>query len=362
MKLDICYFTGTGNSWWAARRLADMAGKDGLTARVRPVTASWEPKEFSPAHHDLLGFAYPTHGFCLPWRMLKFFLALPRCRARFFLINNRAGMKFGRVFTPGISGLAVLLPLLILILKGYRPVGALPLDTPSNWVAVHPGLSPGAVTAIMERRERDLEKLWKKMSGGHGSFPFKFWVMLPLDILVSPVSVGYMAFGRFLLTATYFADAGCDGCGLCASQCPVGAIRIIRGRPLWTIRCESCMRCLNVCPHRSAHCSLLLAGLYSWGLFWLTGFSGPLGFAWKAMSRLAGDLSDLLLYPAWWLLTVALAWLLGRLVFFLNRFKALSWLWAVTTPMHFWRRYLAPGFLQRRSVHDSAGMDSKGSL
>jgi len=360
--MEIHYFTGTGNSWWAARRLADTAGAQGVDVRIRAVPTRGKPLGFAPKYHDLIGFSYPTHGFCLPWRMLKYFLALPRSRACFFLINNRAGMKFGGVFTPGISGLAVLLPLLILIVKGYRPAGVLPLDTPSNWVAVHPGLSRGTVDAIMERRERDLEKLRKKLAGGYGSFPMKFWVMLPLDILVSPVSVGYMAFGRFLLTATYFADAGCDGCGLCAAHCPVGAIRMIRGRPLWTIGCESCMRCLNVCPRRSAHCSLILVALYSWGLFWITGFSGPLGFAWKAVSRFAGGLSDLLLYPGWWLLTLALAWMLGRLAALFSRWKPIAWLLSMTTPMHFWRRYLAPGFLRRRSIHNPAGMDSNDAL
>jgi len=344
MMLRVHYFTGTGNSWWAAKRIAGLADRDGMKIEISAVSGRKSAPVASPKRDDLVGFSYPTHGFCLPWRMLKFILAYPRGRARTFLVNNRAGLKFGRIFTPGISGIAVLLPMLILRLKGYRLAGTLPLDTPSNWVAVHPGLSPRAVDAIFTRRKGEVDAMWRKLAEHKHSFPLKFLLMIPVDILVSPISLAYIAFGRFLLTATYTTDAGCDGCGLCASQCPVGAIRMVQGKPRWTIRCESCMRCLNICPHRAVHGSWILMILFSWGLFWLTGFSGPLGFAWKAIHRFAGGWSDLLLYPAWWIMTMALSWLLCYSVALLNRWKPVAWILAVTTPMHFWRRYLAPGF------------------
>jgi len=333
----------------AAQQLSALAQHDGMETELSAVTRRKARPAKAPERNDLVVFSYPTHGFSLPWRMLKFILAYPRGRARIFLINNRAGMKFSRVFTPGVSGIAVLLPLLILCIKGYRPAGALPLDTPSNWVVVHPGLSPRTVHAIMERRKRDLHKLWQKVTAGKRRFPTKFWIMIPLDILVAPISVAYLAFGCFILTATYTADTSCDGCGLCARQCPVGAIRVVHGKPRWSIRCESCMRCLNVCPQKAVHGSWLLMGLFTWALLRLTAFSGPLGFAWKSLSRRGGEAASLLLYPAWWLLAVFVAWMLGHLLFHLNRWKPAARFLAVTTPMHFWRRYLNPAFHPERN-------------
>lgn len=41
---------------------------------------------------------------------------------------------------PGLSGLALILPALMLRLKGYRIKGLRPLDLPSNWISLHPGL------------------------------------------------------------------------------------------------------------------------------------------------------------------------------------------------------------------------------
>ena len=44
-------------------------------------------------------------------------------------------------------------------------------------------------------------------------------------------------------------NEGCIGCGLCAKRCPMAAIEMRDGLPVWTKpECVACLRCLHCCP------------------------------------------------------------------------------------------------------------------
>ena len=50
-------------------------------------------------------------------------------------------------------------------------------------------------------------------------------------------------------TETLSVKGDCTGCGKCAELCPVDAIEIQNGKPIWVKeKCTMCLGCLHRCP------------------------------------------------------------------------------------------------------------------
>ena len=339
-KLRLYFFSGTGN----ARRVTQWTQEDakarGIAVESHSVEALQAPPG-PPAPGELIGFVFPVHGFITVWVMLRFVLKFPRTTvpASVFAVTTLGGCKFGRLFVPGWEGSGLYLPLLILRLKGYRWAGALPLrHTPVNWTALVPSHRREANQAMMERTRLTLTAFNEKLLKGEGNLRGGISFLFGLAAL--PISIPYLLIGRFWLAKTMFYSSQCNGCGSCARNCPVSAIRMIHGRPFWRLTCESCMRCVNFCPRQAVQASLPVGVV-----FWL--------FAWKPLemwiaTQAAGlGLSSpfathtLRLIVSYSLMFAAMAGAY-RLWFAAMRWKPVLLFFEYTAPTRYFARYREP--------------------
>ena len=340
METNLYYFTGTGNALAAAKWIARVAEEKKIPIEIKKITPSTSVDLSKIKENTLLGFCYPTHGFNAPPIVINFLLRIPKSKNAIFLLNTRAGMKLSKLFTPGMSGLAQLLPALILKLKGYKIIGMQPMDLPSNWISIHPGLRQKVVESIFQRCERITKTFAIKLLSGRKVF--KALLSLPVDLLISPVSFGYYFYGRFALAKTFIADYKCDGCSVCLKQCPTKAIQIKNKRPFWTRKCESCMHCMNICPKQAIQTPHLFTIIIWWFILsvipvFLFGEILP------ANSFISGHFT---LFFRGFILIIGLPLLFFsyRIMHFLMKFRFFNWLISYTSLTHFkwWRRYFAP--------------------
>jgi Pyruvate/2-oxoacid:ferredoxin oxidoreductase delta subunit len=342
-KATFYFLSGTGNSYRVAAWMAGAAADQGAAVALHPIESARPAEEIDSGDASLLGLVMPTHGFTAPWAMLRFALRLPRCPgAHVVVVATRAGLKLGPVFTPGIEGTATYLVALILALKGYRVRGATGVDMPSSWIAVHPGLPSGAVTAIVARARARTTRFTAAILSGRRRFAG--WIPLLIGLGFFHISLGYVLIGRFFLAKLFFFSDRCTGCGLCAEHCPNHAIEMRGGgehrRPYWTFRCESCMRCMAYCPTHAVEANYLLgvAAYLVAAAIPTTALLTWLAARVPALAFLDGT-------PRWALESIYAIVVLGLaypLFHFLLNVPWISWFFTRATPTHYYRRYHEP--------------------
>jgi ferredoxin len=343
----IYFMTGTGNSYRVSSWIARIARGKGSNTVIEPIEKAEPGAEITDGPDNLMGIVTPTHGFTAPWNTLKFVWRLPRGNGTHaFCVATRAGLKFGRLFIPGMSGSGTFLIALVLCLKGYSVRGVMSVDMPSNWFSLHPIQRLENLEAIISRAENTVTGFVERILAYR-----KVWITrnnlyeIICGMVLSPISVGYLFVGRFFLAKLFFANTNCNGCGTCVGVCPVGAVEMwgrIRPRPFWKYNCESCMRCATFCPQGAIE-----AG-HSWGLVLYFITAVPVSaylLAWLGESvpgirYLKGPWLDLVVnlayfYPATF----------GSYILFqgLLRVPVINRFFTHTTLTHYWGRYREPG-------------------
>jgi ferredoxin len=347
-NLVMYFLSGTGNSYRMTKQMGEVAEENGLTTIVSPANSANPKGEITDNKDCLLGLVFPTHGFTAPWYIIKFALRLPRRRSTHaFCVATRAGLRFGKLFTPGISGSATFLIALILAIKGYRVRGVTGIDMPSNWYSLHPIQKEKSVSMIIQRAQEQASSFINKTLAGKRRWLTKNNLYEAIwTALLTPISFGYIVFGRFFLARLFFANTNCDGCGICSKGCPVQAIDmkgVNNPRPFWKYYCESCMRCAAFCPKNAIE-----AG-HSWSVilwmictipvsFYLFGWLKPF-FPGLTMieGRVLKESSDI----AFYYLSLSISYYLFHQVM---RIPLINRLFARTTLTHlrFWGRYREP--------------------
>ncbi len=230
----LLYFTGTGNSRYAAQRIASaldepiMCINDRLRARdTAPV----------PSGKRLI-IVTPTYA----WR-------IPRVVRQWLLETDFPGAEQAWfVMTCGSEiGAAARYNEALCREKHLAYQGTAQIVMPENYIAMFPVPQADTARKIVVRAEPDIDRAARCIGAGQPLPPprGRFYD----GFLSGPVNPLFYAFA--VKDRAFTATEACVGCGRCAKLCPQCDITLENGRPVWHGGCTHCMACICLCPHEA---------------------------------------------------------------------------------------------------------------
>ena len=235
----IFYFSGTGNTRWAAETISRKTGEELMFI---PEELKGECR-YTLAEGERIGFCFPVHGWQPPQIVRKFI--------RKMSVSNAAGHYCFALCTCGDTvGDTMTILNRELGRRGMKATGLFSIVMPESYVCL-----PFMYTDTEEREkekiaaaERIIEKIAKDVEGHRNV----------ADTLVkgaTPRLYSYVIgqyFNRRMITDKPFrVDDACIECGICAEVCPTGDIVGGKGKkPEWQHdeSCTCCLACYHHCP------------------------------------------------------------------------------------------------------------------
>lgn len=236
----IFYFSGTGNTRWAAMKLAEATGED--TVFIPDVRHdSFKPKL---SEGERIGFCFPVHGWRPPTIVREFIRNLQ--------IGNAADRYVYSLVTAGDNiGETIDIVRKELKSKGLPLHAACSLIMPESYVGL-PFMDVDTkekeqqkISAAAKKLEWFAKVVTKKEKGAEdlvrGNWP------KTNSRLIGAV------FYKFLINDKPFhvSEEKCIGCGKCANVCSVGNIEMENDKlPQWKHNgdCMTCFSCYHHCP------------------------------------------------------------------------------------------------------------------
>ena len=259
----IFYFSGTGNTKWAASKLASATHEDliSIAPYMRADDSSHTLAEpFILKENERLGFVFPVHGWRVPKLVREFIGRMKVQRAE----PDAAGsLPFTYCVCTAGDSIGLTIENLNQTISQNPSLQALGItEVKSSYSLIMPESYVGLPFMDVDPKEKEI---WKKSKSAQKLaviceeiFDRKEGVSRlvkgPIPWFFTKVVGGF--FENVLITDKRFhvKKDKCVKCGICANVCPVGDIKGGHGEyPEWLHHkdCLTCFTCYHHCPHHA---------------------------------------------------------------------------------------------------------------
>ena len=231
MRKIIYYFSGTGNSLYTARKIAEKTGGAEL------VSVRCEPEKMSAENADIVGFVCPVYEWDIPGTFREFIKKLSvNPDAYIFMVATYIAVH-GKCFETVEN---------LLEEKNAHLSYARAIHCVASQCTAYPPFPPEKIMLpYMERQikrtaaEIDLKKLRKYPHMSRLSRKRYDKAMKPYLAVEHEYDKGF------------YTDDRCKICKICQKVCPNKNITFENGRPVWNHHCHGCNACVAYCPTKA---------------------------------------------------------------------------------------------------------------
>lgn len=227
----ILYFSGTGNSAYVAKNLADILEDSCISISDRIKKRNREKIESEKP----LVFVVPTYA----WR-------IPRVVEEWIEKMSFAGNeKVYFVMTCGDSnGNAGKYIQKLCLKKNFEYMGCQKIVMPENYLAMFPVPEEAEAVGIVRKADPLIYRAAEAIRNGQH---FDEKKPSAVDRISSGI-VNDIFYAFFVKDRKFYATDDCISCGKCVDACLLHNITMNDGKPEWNKKCTHCMACICDCP------------------------------------------------------------------------------------------------------------------
>lgn len=222
----IFYFTGTGNSLYAAQELLE----DGERLVDMAAARNNGEFEYDIAKGERVGFVFPVYFYTVNDLVREFISKVTL---------NGAGYIYGVITCGGGIASAGAELSKLLEERGYKLCRVFKLLMPDNALFYY-NLPP---LNVLDEKLRQAEEPLKEIAEAVRAKKCRDTVKGHFE----KVKLG--VYHKMTKTKSFYVTDKCISCGLCAERCPDQAIEMQNGKPVWVKEnCIHCAACICRCP------------------------------------------------------------------------------------------------------------------
>ncbi len=228
----ILYFSGTGNSAYAARLLGEKIND--TVVDMGKMLKDRMSYLFSEKPWVVVA---PIYAWQMP-RVVRDWLAkttLSGSKEMYFVLTCGDSMGGAGKFAKELCDK-----------KGMVYRGTAELKMPENYIIMFKAPDKEKTDLSVKLAEGKISKIAEEITAGKDITEKKAGAFD--GIMSGIINNGF--YKLFVSAKKFYAKDNCIGCGLCAKKCPLGNIKMAYGRPVWEseTNCTQCMACICYCP------------------------------------------------------------------------------------------------------------------